>query len=126
MLGRDEDRAVGIDGDVQGFTLSGERVRAQFAVAHAIGKEDSDRAAAAIGDVDGGSGIDSDIGGMQIAAIVLEGKAGFAAWRKLVDESSGGVGDVDDGFAVAGHGYGPVELAGAVASGAPRASSSPL
>src|SRR6202011_163577 len=74
MLGGDEDRAVGIDGDVQGFALSGERVRAQFTVAHAVGKENGYRATAAIGDVDGRAGIDGDVGRTQVAAIILEGE----------------------------------------------------
>src|SRR5690349_11604229 len=56
---------------------------------------------------------------MHVGAIVLEGEARLSTGRELVNEASGGVGDVDDGFAVAGHRDRLVELAGAVAVGAP-------
>ena len=119
MLGGDKDRAVGVDGDVQRFANRGRRTGAQFAVAHAVGKENGDGAASAVGDVDGGSGVDGDVGRAQVGAIVLEGKARLAARRKFVDEAGGSIGDVDDGLAVAGHSHGVVELAGTVTVGAP-------
>jgi len=85
---------------VQGFALSGERVRAQFAVGMPSEKK--------IATVRGGHRRrrwrlrhrqryrrDADY------CIVLEGRRARRL-RKLVDESTGGVGYVDDGFAVAG------------------------
>jgi hypothetical protein len=88
-------------------------------VAHAVREKDRDRAAAAIGYIDGRSGVDGDVSGTQIATIILEGEARLAAGRKFVDETGGGIGDVDDGLTVAGDGDGFVELAGAVAMGTP-------
>src|SRR4030088_774424 len=88
-------------------------------MAHAVGKENGDRAAAAVRNVDCGSGVDSDIRGMHIRAIVLKGEAWLAAGRKLVDKAGGCVSDIDDGFSITGHGDGLIKLAGAITVGAP-------
>jgi hypothetical protein len=88
-------------------------------VAHAIGKENGDCAAVAVGYIDGGAGVNGDVHGMHVGAIVLERETGLAAGRKFVDETGGGVSDVNDGFAVAGHGYRLLELAGTVSVGTP-------
>src|SRR6202790_5899928 len=119
MLRGDENRAVRVDGDVQGLAHFGDSTGAQFAVAHAVGEKDGHRAAAAIGDVDGGAGIDGDVRGAQVGAVVLERKTRLAAGRKFMNEAGGGVGDIDDGFSVAGHRDGLVELAGTIAVGTP-------
>ena len=119
MLGGHVDGAVGVDGYVHGFTDCRSCSGAQFAVAHAIGKEDGHCAATAIGNIDRGAGIDGEIYRLNIAAIILKGKAGLAAGGKFVDEAGGGVGDVDDGLAIAGHGHWFGELAGPFAVGTP-------
>src|SRR5260370_13223629 len=119
MLRGDENRAVRVDGNVQRLADRGERAGAQFTVAHAIGKENGNSAAAAVGHGNRGAGIYGNVRRTQFGTTALERNARLATRRRLVDESGGGIGDVDDGLAVAGHRDRLVAFAGAVAFGAP-------
>src|SRR5882757_7910911 len=119
MLGGDIDCAVGVDCYVHGFADRRGRAGAQFAVAHAIGKEDGHCAGTAIGNIDRGAGIDGEIYRLNIATIVLERETRLAAGREFVDETGGSVSDIDDGLAIAGHGHWLGELAGTFTVGTP-------
>src|SRR5260221_144880 len=108
-----------VDGDSGELRISGIRGRGERALRRSGGVVDFDLWLRGLAEIDQAIGAYGEVGRAQVRAIVLEGEARLAAGRKFVNEAGGGIGDVNDGLAVAGHSHGLVELAGTVAVGAP-------